>query len=91
MREDQKNLFLAMGLSLLVIVGWQYFYAGPKQERARETIEVPRGDKRLALPALDDGVRRIDGEKLFVATKGIGPAPRAHRTRTMGCPPLLLR
>ena len=36
MREDQKNLFLAMGLSLLVIVGWQYFYAGPKQERARE-------------------------------------------------------
>jgi YidC/Oxa1 family membrane protein insertase len=36
MREDQKNLFLAMGLSLLVIVAWQYFYAGPKQERARE-------------------------------------------------------
>jgi YidC/Oxa1 family membrane protein insertase len=38
MREDQKNLFLAMGLSLLVIVGWQYFYAGPKLERARETV-----------------------------------------------------
>ena len=36
MRDDQKNLFLAMGLSLLVIVAWQYFYAGPKQERARE-------------------------------------------------------
>ena len=36
MREDQKNLFLAMGLSLLVIVGWQYFYAGPKQEQARQ-------------------------------------------------------
>ena len=38
MRDDQKNLFLAMGLSLLVIIGWQYFYAGPKQERAREVI-----------------------------------------------------
>ena len=36
MREDQKNLFLAMGLSLLVIVTWQYFYAGPKQEQARQ-------------------------------------------------------
>jgi len=38
MREDQKNLFLAMGLSLLVIVGWQYFYAGPKQEQARQIV-----------------------------------------------------
>jgi YidC/Oxa1 family membrane protein insertase len=29
MREDQKNLFLAMGLSLAVIVGWQYFFMPP--------------------------------------------------------------
>ena len=37
MRDEQKNLFLAMGLSMLVIVGWQYFYASPKMDRARET------------------------------------------------------
>ena len=29
MRDDQKNLFLAMGLSLLVIVGWQYYFGPP--------------------------------------------------------------
>jgi YidC/Oxa1 family membrane protein insertase len=38
MREDQKNLFLAMGLSLLVILGWQYFYAAPKLEASRQAV-----------------------------------------------------
>ena len=45
MREDQKNLFLAMGLSLLVIIGWQYFYAAPKLEASRQTaaqVENPK-------------------------------------------------
>jgi YidC/Oxa1 family membrane protein insertase len=36
MSDDQKNLFLAMGLSLLVIIGWQYFYGVPQMEKARE-------------------------------------------------------
>ena len=39
MSEDQKNLFLAMGLSLLVIIGWQYFYATPKMEQQREQVQ----------------------------------------------------
>ena len=38
MREDQKNLFIAMGLSLLVILGWQHFFAAPKVEKAREVV-----------------------------------------------------
>ncbi len=33
---DNKNLFLAIGLSILVIVGWNYFYAGPQVERQRQ-------------------------------------------------------
>src|ERR1700736_2296269 len=35
MPKDSANLFLAIGLSLLVIIGWQYFYNGPKMEKAR--------------------------------------------------------
>ena len=56
MSEDQKNLFLAMGLSLLVIVGWQYFYASPKLEKARETLaqtqdhSAPAADPAAATP-----------------------------------------
>ena len=34
MKEEQKNLLLAMALSLIVIIGWQYFY-GPKPPAPR--------------------------------------------------------
>ena len=37
MQNDQKNLLLAMALSLLVIVGWNYFFAKPKMQQARQT------------------------------------------------------
>jgi YidC/Oxa1 family membrane protein insertase len=36
MNQDPKNLILAIGLSLLVIIGWQYFYAGPQMEKQRQ-------------------------------------------------------
>ena len=31
--EDTRNLFLAIALSVLVMAGWQYFYAGPRYQR----------------------------------------------------------
>jgi YidC/Oxa1 family membrane protein insertase len=33
---DQKNLFIAIALSILVIVMWQYFYAQPQIEKQRQ-------------------------------------------------------
>ena len=40
MINDQKNMFLAIGLSLLVILGWQYFIGGPQLERQREEAKL---------------------------------------------------
>jgi len=34
--NDQKNMFLAIGLSLLVLIGWQYFYGMPQMEKQRQ-------------------------------------------------------
>ena len=31
--QDTRNLFLAIALSVLVMAGWQYFYAGPLQRQ----------------------------------------------------------
>jgi YidC/Oxa1 family membrane protein insertase len=43
MTQDNKNLFLAFGLSLLVMIGWNYFYGAPQLEKARqEQIEAQR-------------------------------------------------
>jgi YidC/Oxa1 family membrane protein insertase len=37
MTQDNKNLYLAIALSILVIIGWNYFYAAPQMERTRQT------------------------------------------------------
>jgi YidC/Oxa1 family membrane protein insertase len=37
MSEDSRNLYLAIALSILVIIGWNYFYAAPQMERQRQT------------------------------------------------------
>ncbi len=49
---DNKNLFLAIGLSILVIVGWNYFYAGPQVERQRqERLAQTQSQPQLPQPA----------------------------------------
>lgn len=37
MTQDNKNLYLAIALSILVIIGWQYFYGAPQLQQARQT------------------------------------------------------
>ncbi|MDI9846540.1 membrane protein insertase YidC [Rhodoblastus sp. 17X3] len=38
MQQDSRNLLIAMGLSLLVILGWNHFYGAPKVQQARQTL-----------------------------------------------------
>ena len=40
MKKDNGNLFAAIGLSLLVVFAWQYFYASPQMEKARVAHEL---------------------------------------------------
>src|SRR5689334_209001 len=39
MSSEQKNLFLAIGLSLFVLLGWNYFYGAPKMDAARQAAQ----------------------------------------------------
>ncbi len=39
MTSEQKNLFLAIGLSLVVLLGWNYFYGAPKMDAARQAAQ----------------------------------------------------
>jgi YidC/Oxa1 family membrane protein insertase len=38
MKSENNNLFLAIGLSILVIVGWNYFYAVPQMQKQHEQV-----------------------------------------------------
>src|SRR5215207_4004223 len=41
MREDNKNLLLAIVLSVVVLIGWNYFYGGQKQaQQTQQTAPV---------------------------------------------------
>ena len=37
-KDSQKNLLVAIVLSVAVLLGWQVFYAGPKLKEEQEQI-----------------------------------------------------
>ena len=51
MTQDNKNLILAISLSLLVVFGWNYFYAGPQMEKARQMQAQVKAGQPAAPPA----------------------------------------
>ena len=38
--ENNKNTYLAIGLSILVIVAWQYFYVAPRVESQKRAAQI---------------------------------------------------
>jgi YidC/Oxa1 family membrane protein insertase len=64
MNSDGRNYILAIGLSILVLVGWQYFVAGPQLERAQQQAELQAqqtsNDATADLPAPTDGATTAD-------------------------------
>jgi YidC/Oxa1 family membrane protein insertase len=37
--EDSRNLILAIALSVLVLIGWQYFFAAPQMQKDRAALQ----------------------------------------------------
>ena len=50
--DQQRNLLLAVVLSMAVLLGWQLFYAGPKmkEEQARQRAQQELTQKEGATP-----------------------------------------
>ena len=40
MKDDHKNIYLAIALSLLVIIGWNFFYGWPQMQKQREAQKL---------------------------------------------------
>jgi YidC/Oxa1 family membrane protein insertase len=62
--DDQKNLLIAVVLSVAVMLGWQYFYAGPamkaqqekaQRERAAAQAEAEKAQTQSGTPAATPG------------------------------------
>jgi YidC/Oxa1 family membrane protein insertase len=50
MMSDNKNLYLAIGLSLLVIIGWNIFYGAPQMQKAHQA-QIQQQAHQTAVPA----------------------------------------
>jgi YidC/Oxa1 family membrane protein insertase len=50
-QESQRNLVLAIALSLAVLLGWQFFYAGPKAKQEADRLEQVRQQQAKLAPA----------------------------------------
>ena len=76
--EDTRNLFLAIALSVLVMAGWQYFYAGPlyqREHQAQTQANSPRPPTSEGQPA-----RRRQPNRLAARRPGRRPPPGAPAT-----------
>ena len=56
MQTDNRNMILAIVLSLVVLFGWQFFIAGPQLEQAQKRAEIEaqqQADQGLATPTAE--------------------------------------
>ncbi len=49
--EEQKNLILAIVLSVAVLFGWQYFYAGPRMKEEQDRLKRQQAQTQAQTPA----------------------------------------
>src|SRR5271155_2732194 len=52
---DHKNTILAIVLSLIVVVGWQYFIGYPQMEHQKQQAELKRQEQTQVLPGAQPG------------------------------------
>ena len=47
MGNDKTNMFVAIALSLAILLGWHYFVTGPANERQRQTAAQSQSTQPL--------------------------------------------
>ena len=50
--SDQKNLIIAIAISVAILLGFQFFIEKPKQDRLREQQATEQAQKAAAQPGL---------------------------------------
>ena len=48
MTDESKNLYIAIALSILVIIGWNFFYGWPQMHKQREALQQAQSASQSA-------------------------------------------
>ncbi len=70
---DQKNTILAIVLSAIVLIGWQFFFAGPQLEKQQQQTQQQQQAQRQA-PAPQQAPATPVTPGQAIGTPGTGPA-----------------
>ncbi|MBG1232569.1 membrane protein insertase YidC [Aestuariivirga litoralis] len=66
---DTKNMIMAVALSMLIVFGWQYYYAGPAAKKAQEATQT---QETVQATIATDGAGQVkDRASLIAATKRV--------------------
>ena len=52
MNETNRNMIIAIVLSVVVLFGWQFFVAGPQMQKAQQQAEIAAQQASAANPGL---------------------------------------
>ena len=75
---DNKNTILAIALSALVLLGWQYFFAGPQDKARQEQLQAQQQKPTIGPAAGSWPGRRACGHRTG------GPRDRARELAARG-------
>lgn len=85
MKEDNRNLLLAITLSVVVLLGWQFFYGVPQMEKQRQVAQQTQQVQTQAAPQGSTAVPApgaAPGQPSSAAAPGIAaPATQVAETR----------
>jgi len=78
MNETNRNMIIAIVLSVVVLFGWQFLIAGPQAQRAQEQARIAAEQAAAANPGLANGTATATGTQATPA----GGAPANAATPT---------
>jgi len=75
---DQKNTIVAILLSVIILIAWQYFYASPQQQKQKAAQEAQQQQTQTQTQSQTPGVAPAPGTQ---PVPGTAPAPGAPAMR----------
>lgn len=84
MKEDNRNLLLAITLSVVVLLGWQFFYGVPQMEKQKQITQQNQQAQSQTAPAgttAVPGPSPVPGQTATGTAPGAAPASVAVETR----------
>ena len=83
MKPDTKNYYMALLLSVLVVFGWNYFYAKPQLDKARQSQAQVATTQNFNRPGTPGSADALPPQTVNSPPQGgVAPeTPAAHRSR----------